>query len=111
MRSESIRVATQVSFILVGPVIGNLIPHGCLCSCGSNSHQTKDCLERPRTKGAKWTNKNIAADDKVEDIQLATWDAKRDRWNGFDAKDYNKVVERYDQVIDHHTFRTALWDG
>ena len=53
---------------------------------------------RPRTKGAKWTNKNIAADDKVQDVHLATWDAKRDRWNGFDAKDYNKVVERYEQV-------------
>jgi pre-mRNA-processing factor SLU7 len=62
------------------------------------THATKDCLERPRTKGAKWTNKNIAADDKVEDIKLSTWDAKRDRWNGFDAKDYNKVVERYEQV-------------
>ena len=67
-------------------------------SCGSITHQTKDCLERPRTKGAKWTNKNIAADDKVQDVHLATWDAKRDRWNGFDAKDYNKVVERYEQV-------------
>ena len=29
------------------------------------SHKTKDCMERPRSKGAKWTNKNIAADEKV----------------------------------------------
>lgn len=34
-------------------------------SCGSMSHKTKDCMERPRTKGARWTNKNIAADEKV----------------------------------------------
>ena len=84
---------------------GNLV-ETCLAltvrSCGSMSHQTKDCLERPRTKGAKWTNKNIAADDKVEDIKLSTWDAKRDRWNGFDSKDYNKVVERYEQVCIHN---------
>jgi pre-mRNA-processing factor SLU7 len=50
-----------------------------ICSCGSITHQTKDCLERPRMKGAKWTNKNIAADEKIQDIKLATWDAKRDR--------------------------------
>lgn len=29
------------------------------------THKTKDCLERPRQKGAKWTNKNIAPDEKV----------------------------------------------
>jgi pre-mRNA-processing factor SLU7 len=55
------------------------------------SHKTKDCLERPRSKGAKLTNKNIAADDKVEDIGLTDFEAKRDRWNGYDAKDYAKV--------------------
>jgi hypothetical protein len=44
------------------------------------SHATKDCLERPRAKGAKWTNKNIAADEKVEEIELHGWDSKRDRW-------------------------------
>lgn len=67
-------------------------------NCGSASHATKDCLERPRSKGAKWTGKNIAADDKIQDIHLASWDTKRDRWNGFDTKDYSKVVERYDKL-------------
>jgi hypothetical protein len=60
-------------------------------SCGSMTHKTKDCLERPRVKGAKLTNKNIAADDKVEDIHLSGFDAKRDRWNGYDARDYAQV--------------------
>ena len=55
------------------------------------SHQTKDCLERPRMKGAKYTNKNIAADDKIETINITNFDAKRDRWNGYDAKDYAKA--------------------
>ena len=62
------------------------------------SHITKDCLERPRAKGAKFTNKNIAADDKVQDLNLVSWDAKRDRWNGFEAKDYEKVVDRYEKL-------------
>jgi pre-mRNA-processing factor SLU7 len=51
-------------------------------------------MERPRTKGAKWTNKNIAADEKVEDLQLHTFDAKRDRWNGYNADDWVKQAER-----------------
>lgn len=55
------------------------------------SHPTKDCLERPRSKGAKWTGKNIAADDKIEEIKLIGFESKRDRWNGFDAKDYSQV--------------------
>jgi pre-mRNA-processing factor SLU7 len=62
------------------------------------SHKTKDCLERPRVKGAKFTGKNIAADDKIQDIHLSSFDAKRDRWNGFDTNEYSKVVERYDKL-------------
>lgn len=62
------------------------------------SHQTKDCLERPRAKGAKWTNKNIAADEKVQDINITDFDAKRDRWNGYDAAEYSRVIDRHEQL-------------
>ena len=62
-------------------------------SCGAMSHKTKDCVERPRSKGARWTNKHIAADEKVEDIQLKTYEARRDRWNGYDASEYSRVVD------------------
>eukprot|EP00955_Chlamydomonas_euryale_P105563 365647-Chlamydomonas_euryale.AAC.19 len=60
-------------------------------NCGSMSHKTKDCLERPRNKGAKYTNKNIAADDRVQELKLSSYEAKRDRWNGFDANEYKKA--------------------
>lgn len=63
-------------------------------SCGSMSHKLADCLERPRAKGAKFTGKHIAADDKIQELQLAGWDSKRDRYNGYDTKEYAKVVER-----------------
>lgn len=63
-------------------------------SCGAMSHKTKDCMERPRSKGAKWTNKHIAADEKVEDIALETYEARRDRWNGYDAAEYTRVMDR-----------------
>ncbi|KAK9817207.1 hypothetical protein WJX72_011073 [[Myrmecia] bisecta] len=67
-------------------------------NCGSMSHKLKDCMERPRSKGAKWTNKHIAADEKVEDIQLETYDAKRDRWAGYDTANYTKIIDMHEKV-------------
>lgn len=67
-------------------------------NCGAMSHQTKDCLERPRSKGAKFTNKNIAADEKIQDLEVVGFESKRDRWNGFEAKDYERVVDRFEQL-------------
>ena len=57
------------------------------------SHTTKDCMERPRAKGAKWTGKRIAADEKVEHIELTTFEAKRDRWNGYDTAEHSRIVD------------------
>ena len=70
---------------------------GACANCGAMTHKTKDCLERPRKKGAKLTGKNIAADEKVQNFQL-TFEGKRDRWNGYDAKEYDKVYARYDKI-------------
>ncbi|KFM27565.1 Pre-mRNA-splicing factor SLU7 [Auxenochlorella protothecoides] len=69
-------------------------------NCGSMAHKTKDCLERPRTKGARWTGKSIAADEKVQDIQLAGFDAKRDRWNGYSNDEWVKEAERFEKVAE-----------
>lgn len=66
-------------------------------NCGAMTHKAKDCLSRPRAKGAKWTGKDIEADEVVQDINMG-WDAKRDRWNGFDARDYRAVVEEYNEM-------------
>lgn len=66
-------------------------------NCGSMSHKEKDCLQRKRKAGAKWTGKNIAADENVKDIGLG-WDAKRDRWNGFEASEYKQVIEEYNEM-------------
>lgn len=66
-------------------------------NCGAMTHKAKDCLSRPRAKGAKWTGKDIQADEVIQDVELG-WDAKRDRWNGYDPKEYRRVVERYDQM-------------
>lgn len=61
------------------------------------THKTKECLSRPRAKGARWTGKNIQADEVVQDVKLG-WDAKRDRWIGYDAQDYLNVTEEYEEL-------------
>lgn len=63
-------------------------------NCGAMTHKTKECLNRPRKQGAKWTGRDIQADEVVQDVKLG-WDAKRDRWNGYDASEYRNVVEEY----------------
>ncbi|KAF4582987.1 Pre-mRNA-splicing factor SLU7 [Ophiocordyceps camponoti-floridani] len=68
-------------------------------NCGAITHKAKDCLSRPRAKGAKWTGKDIQADEKIQDIQLG-WDAKRDRWNGYDTREYRHVVQEFNQMED-----------
>ncbi|KKA28618.1 hypothetical protein TD95_004931 [Thielaviopsis punctulata] len=66
-------------------------------NCGAMTHKAKDCLSRPRARGAKWTGKDIQADDLHQDLKLG-WDAKRDRWNGFDPKDFRAVVEEHNKM-------------
>jgi pre-mRNA-processing factor SLU7 len=66
-------------------------------NCGALTHSRKDCLERPRAKGARWTGTDIAADDVVRDVNL-DWEGKRDRWNGFDPKTYRAVHERHEKL-------------
>lgn len=61
------------------------------------THKKKDCLERPRKKGAKYTNQDIAPDEVVQEIQ-AGYDAKRDRWNGYDPAEHSKIYEEYAAV-------------
>ena len=66
-------------------------------NCGAMTHKTKECLSRPRAKGARWTGKDIQADEVVQDVELR-WDAKRDRWNGYDAQEYHNVIEEYEEL-------------
>ena len=66
-------------------------------NCGAMTHKTKQCLSRPRAKGARWTGKDIQADEIVQKVELG-WDAKRDRWNGYDAKEYRSVIDEYEEL-------------
>ncbi|KAJ5864686.1 Pre-mRNA splicing Prp18-interacting factor [Penicillium soppii] len=66
-------------------------------NCGAMTHKTKECLSRPRKQGAKWTGKDIQADELVQKVDMG-WDAKRDRWNGYDASEYRQVVDEYEEM-------------
>jgi pre-mRNA-processing factor SLU7 len=66
-------------------------------NCGALTHKKKDCLERPRKKGARFTNKDIQADDVIQNV-AAGYAAKRDRWNGYDATEHKKIYEEYEAV-------------
>ncbi|KAI9793574.1 MAG: mRNA splicing protein [Piccolia ochrophora] len=80
-------------------------------NCGSMTHKTKECLSRPRKAGARWTGKDIQADEMVQDVQLG-WDAKRDRWNGYDASEYKAIIDEYAQMEDlRKQSKAALVDG
>ena len=66
-------------------------------NCGAMTHRTKECTSRPRAKGARWTGKDIQADEVVQEVKLG-WDAKRDRWNGYEAQNYRSVIEEYEEL-------------
>nr|GAT43013.1 predicted protein [Mycena chlorophos] len=63
-------------------------------NCGAMTHKRQDCLERPRRRGAKFTNQDIQADEVIQDVETG-YAAKRDRWNGYDAADHKRVYEEY----------------
>lgn len=69
-------------------------------NCGAMSHKAKDCLERPRKKGAKWTNKNIAPDEHLADFgdKKVDFATKRDRWNGYDPAEHKRILDEYEAV-------------
>lgn len=66
-------------------------------NCGAMTHKTKECMERPRKLGARWTGKDIQADEVIYHANM-TWDSKRDRWNGYDPQEHQKIVEEYEKV-------------
>ncbi|KAJ2608356.1 mRNA splicing protein [Coemansia sp. RSA 1365] len=75
-------------------------------NCGAQSHRTKDCMDRPRKKGARWTGKDMQADEAVDQIDLS-YDAKRDMWNGYDGREHQRLMQEWDLVEEARRKRKA----
>lgn len=66
-------------------------------NCGAMTHKKEDCLERPRRKGAKFTNKDIQPDEIVQEVATG-YAAKRDRWNGYDPTEHRRIYDEYEAI-------------
>jgi len=71
---------------------------GACANCGAMTHKKKDCLERPRKVGAKFSGSNFAPDERILPKLSLTFDGKRDRWNGYDNFAHTEVLEEYQKL-------------
>eukprot|EP00921_Rhytidocystis_pertsovi_P002035 GHVQ01003460.1.p3 GENE.GHVQ01003460.1~~GHVQ01003460.1.p3 ORF type:complete len:409 (+),score=80.69 GHVQ01003460.1:4197-5423(+) len=77
-------------------------------NCGSMTHSKKDCVERPRSKGAKYSGKDLCPDEYiVPDLGLG-YDGKRDRWAGYDSAEYQEVMRDYEVADIERKRRKAM---
>ncbi|GIX87332.1 pre-mRNA-splicing factor SLU7 [Caerostris darwini] len=82
---------------LKGSVCVRYRPGSCE-NCGAMTHQKKDCLERPRKVGAKFSQEKFAPDEVLPPKLDLNYDGKRDRWNGYDPNNYQMIVEEYARI-------------
>jgi len=68
---------------------------GACANCGSMTHKRRDCMERPRKIGAKFTGDQIAPDEKLLPQLDFDFDGKRDRWNGYDPREHKRVIQEH----------------
>ncbi|XP_066922401.1 pre-mRNA-splicing factor SLU7-like [Clytia hemisphaerica] len=71
---------------------------GACQNCGALTHKKKDCLERPRRVGAKFSGEDIKPDELLPGELKFDFDGKRDRWAAYDVKVHHKVLEEYARV-------------
>ncbi|KAJ2453334.1 mRNA splicing protein [Coemansia sp. RSA 2336] len=74
-------------------------------NCGSSSHVAKDCLERPRKRHTRPRKAIEQADEKDE--EELSYDAKRDEWSGYDAREHRKLLEEWELIEEARKKRKA----
>lgn len=62
-------------------------------NCGAMTHKKKDCVERPRRLGARYTGTDFAPDEYIQPDLNLSWDGKRDRWNGIDIGWHQEKIQ------------------
>jgi len=62
-------------------------------NCGATTHSIKNCCERPRKRGAKWSGSNIRPDEYLQNkIKNYDYDGKRDNWKNYNIDDHKKLI-------------------
>lgn len=67
-------------------------------NCGALTHKKKDCMDRPRKVGAKFSASNILPDEFIQKDLSLSFDGKRDRWAGYNPEEHKSVIEEFQKV-------------
>ena len=66
-------------------------------NCGALTHKTKECCERPRKRGAKFTQSNFKPDEYIREVPL-DYEGKRDRWNGYQPEMGKRLLYEFQKL-------------
>jgi len=66
-------------------------------NCGAMTHTKRDCFERPRAKGARFTGENLQNDEYIIERDLS-FEGAHDTWNGYDPDSHKKLVLEHQYV-------------
>ncbi|XP_060576585.1 pre-mRNA-splicing factor SLU7-like [Ruditapes philippinarum] len=86
-------------------------------NCGAMTHKKKDCLERPRKIGAKFTGDSFAPDEHIQPDLEFDYEGKRDRWNGYNPDEHQRVYEEFEKIeqakrmLKEHDIEKELLEG
>ena len=54
--------------------------------------------KRPRKVGAKYSGDNFAPDEHIQTDLAFDYEGKRDRWNGYNPEEHQRVYEEYEKI-------------
>lgn len=91
-------ILNYTNFYIQGPAATKYRKGACT-NCGAMTHKQKDCLERPRKVGAKFSGKDIRPDEFIVSNESG-YDGKRDMWKSYDPKEHDKLFDVYSMIED-----------
>mmetsp|Transcript_1782 Transcript_1782/g.5053 ORF Transcript_1782/g.5053 Transcript_1782/m.5053 type:complete len:561 (-) Transcript_1782:668-2350(-) len=99
---EKQKVAGVSDFIPRGQTAGpaaTKFRKGACTNCGAMTHQAKDCLDRPRKKGARFSGKDFKPDEVVVEMGF-DYAGKRDHWAQYDPSDHTHAIEAHQKEME-----------